>query len=353
MRATEALQSGLRLGGGFLAWWGGELAALRPAWIIRLLQSQQRWLLLRPDGDGFGISMEQRGQERLLSDVSPVALREFAQDADAAMLVLPVDMVLRRKVDLPAVDDASLARLIPNELDRFTPFSAADAWFDWHVVARRPGDGRITVEIFVIDAAQATPLLQRATAAGVTPDRVILEKGQAPADIDLLRWQPRRIVRRLWPRLVAVTLLLLAVGQSGALVTAWNMREEETLLELRQSVQTLRPAAEAGDRQRRELSMLRERAEFLNSAQGQRSVLQDVAALTRALPDDAWLHSLQIGAGRIQVGGQARDASALIQRIEAEDGLRNAQFRQPVTKAGGSGLDRFEIGIERMVGQPK
>lgn len=351
MRPADTLRSGLRLGSEFLAWWLAELAALRPAWLARLAENRRRRLLLRRDGEGYVAVVEQGASSRLLTVVTPAALRQEADAADAVILVLPPESVLRRSVELPALDNGQLSQLVPNELDRFTPFAATEAWFDWRVVSRHPETNRVVVEIAVSEAAQATASLQHASATGVIPDKMMVEGDLGLASLDLLRWQGRRNTRRLLPRFSAVALALIAVGLGVALFTAWDMREEEALLELRQSAQTLRPAAEAGDRQRRELSTLRERAAFLAAAQAQRPVLEDIAALTRALPDTAWLYSLQISVSRIQMGGQAQDASALIQRIEAESGLRNAQFRQPVTKVGSNGLDRFEIGIERAVAE--
>lgn len=359
LRIADRIGSGFRLCGTFFAWWIGELAAMVPRRLVHWSKRRRRRLLLLPDAgqngcracrerDGrrqevmfIGIDADERVQSRLHDEVA---------EADEIVLLLPASAALCRIVNLPRLDDATLAQLIPNELDRFTPFSAEEAWFDWRPLPSASDAERRKIELVVMPADRTAAALALAQRLRISPHRVGLDGDSGEPPFDLLRWRSKPRATSLLPRLAYIAAAALLVALIVAIVSAWDAREEDTLVSLRQAVTAIRRDAEVGDRQRRELVILRERAIFLDTLQKRRLLAADIAALTLALPDDAWLHALQFNGGRLQIGGQARDAAELIQRIETQDGLRNAQFRQPVTKAGNSVLDRFEISLDRVSG---
>jgi general secretion pathway protein L len=62
-----------------------------------------------------------------------------------------------------------------------------------------------------------------------------------------------------------------------------------------------------------------------------------VEALSRALPDDAWLTRLEVEQGTVRLAGNAANASALIGRIEASGHFADVQFSAPTTLADGEG----------------
>jgi general secretion pathway protein L len=60
-------------------------------------------------------------------------------------------------------------------------------------------------------------------------------------------------------------------------------------------------------------------------------------ALSRALPDDAWLTRLEVEQRTVRLAGNAANASALIGRIEASGHFADVQFSAPTTLAEGEG----------------
>jgi general secretion pathway protein L len=66
-------------------------------------------------------------------------------------------------------------------------------------------------------------------------------------------------------------------------------------------------------------------------------------ALSRALPDDAWLNWLEVEQGIARLGGYAVNASALIANIAASGHFTDVQFSAPTTRKDGDSQESFTI----------
>jgi len=66
-------------------------------------------------------------------------------------------------------------------------------------------------------------------------------------------------------------------------------------------------------------------------------------ALSRALPDDAWLNRLEVEQGTARLAGNATNAAALIGPIEASGHFSDVQFSAPTTRAEGESEESFTI----------
>jgi general secretion pathway protein L len=60
------------------------------------------------------------------------ALKEFGLSRSDAVLLVPKSWIILKSVELPAAVSSSLKDVIVYEFDRFTPFSASDALYDYH-----------------------------------------------------------------------------------------------------------------------------------------------------------------------------------------------------------------------------
>jgi general secretion pathway protein L len=83
----------------------------------------------------------------------------------------------------------------------------------------------------------------------------------------------------------------------------------------------------------------------------QPSVAVMLEALSRALPDDAWLSRLEVEQGTVRLAGNASNASALIGQIEASGHFADAQFAAPTTLAEGESQESFTITARIMPGR--
>ena len=161
----------------FLAWWGGELAALLPPAVRQWWRESDRIVLLSFDGTRARFERVAAGRrEELLSlddgGAHPVdkygeAMRQLQQAAGSRfrlMVCLPAEHVLSRRVTLPLAVEENLRKTLSFELDRYTPFRSEQAYFDFAVTAREPAQKRLTVDLAVAPRSAVDSGVARAAA---------------------------------------------------------------------------------------------------------------------------------------------------------------------------------------------
>jgi Tfp pilus assembly protein PilN len=147
----------------------------------------------------------------------------------------------------------------------------------------------------------------------------------------------REIIWRHRARLaIAAAAFVAALLFAGASLDAYRARAER-LLDGR--IATLREqAASAMGLQSRSETLLRELRALAEIREGRPDVLSGLLELSRTLPEGAWLQSLQINDDEWQIDGYARDAAALIPRLEAGPGFEEVRFL--------AGTNRMRVGAE-------
>jgi general secretion pathway protein L len=320
---------GAKLGlgaGGLLSWWRGALVSWLPARWQALLGWARDRLLLAPEGDGFQLRLE-RGSEVL--DLGHLPLPQPGTTGDPLApvlgpqvvdlprwLVLPASSGLRRRMLMPAAAVDRLHDVLRFEIERQTPFDAANVVFDALLLGRRP-DGQADIELVVVpkasfDAALAAMGPLAGTLAGVD----IASAGAAPAGVNLLPASRRvRITDplRAWNwALVAVALLALAGGLWQLLQ---NRRAAADALD--HEVAARADTARRVNMQRQQLVDAVEGAAFLDRARsGRPTDVEIIDELSRRLPDNTYLEKLAIEDDRLTLIGLSSEASALVPRLE-------------------------------------
>ena len=74
-------------------------------------------------------------------------------------------------------------------------------------------------------------------------------------------------------------------------------------------------------------------------------------ALSRALPDGAWLDRLEVSQGSVTFAGKAANAAGLIGPIEASQHFTDVQFSAPTTRAEGTAQESFTITAKIVTGK--
>lgn len=342
-------------------WWTAELAGMLPAPLRRRLAAAPPVLLASLlDGGGFAFARLQAGEAHPLH----AAAVPGAADALPVWLRLPAACVLTRELDWPAMPMADLRRAARLDLDRQTPCAAEALWFDVVPLARDHARRRVSVLLVVAHRAAveaALAALARAHgihgAARVTfdaapeiADRVALAPAAAapeeaaPAGLSAM-------LRPLLPRGLRARLLL-ACALLGALNLALHAGAEEARrARLDEAVAEARQRAQRVERLRAQMNERRQVREELMSRRGDIRLLAVLDQLTRLIPDDAWLDSVEVRGASVYVTGTARVASSLVALIEISPMFADAQFRSPVTPdraAGGTegaGRERFDMAI--------
>lgn len=107
--------------------------------------------------------------EELLTSLS-LAFSEFDLPKSGITLSIPKEWTVVRTVDFPATVKENINKVIAYELDRLTPFSAEEAFFDFRVV-EDTGD-RLSILLMAVKTDQLKPYLNVLNEGGYAVDRV-------------------------------------------------------------------------------------------------------------------------------------------------------------------------------------
>jgi general secretion pathway protein L len=337
LTGTDALSPGLGRLGELWAWWMDELVGMLPTAVGEWLLAPPTVQLALPGPTGLRLAQLRRHRLRSLDRPDP---------ALPLWLVLPSEAMLIKRLDWPLLPPADLRRSLALDLDRQTPFDAADVRFDFAVIARDPEQRRVTLDLAVIPESRLAPLMaQVADRFGLQPARVV---GGGPVEAPALfaftlarepptgagSWLPQE--RR--PLLLMACLVIALVN-----LALWSTGEEQRLELLDQAVREARARATSADNLRRQLG---ERQAFLEGLAGrthEASLPRTLNELSRLLPDTAWLESVEIRGEAVHISGHAASAAALIGPLEASRLFAEAQFRAAVVPDRATGRERFEM----------
>jgi hypothetical protein len=222
---------------------------------------------------------------------------------------IPPERALAKTIVLPAGAKGQLDRIIGFEIARHFPFPAERVYYQHRSVGKvEGGSGAVTVEIVAVPREVVDGICLALSDAGVRPTAIAVA-----ADAEA---KP----------------LFLPLAQQAELE---SIDREIAVLKPRAEV-TLR----AGEAERR----IGERsAAILALSAGRPPLVAALAALSRDLPDGAWLLSLSIAGREVVLDGLAPSAATVALALEKTHDLSSTVFRSPITRET-SGLEHFQLG---------
>lgn len=310
-------------------WWLEELAGMTPPALRRRLSGRPALAAERRSDGGWRLTRDGR-------EVYPSAA-ERLRPMRATLLLSP-DQALVCETNLPRLPDRDLRRLLALEADRLTPFRAEAVHLDLVVLSPSEVSGLQRALVAAVPRATAAKMIAKARAAGL--DACALGVAGAPAGIDFLPSIRREEARGgpgagswIWGvvALLAVANLLVAVvrdtietGRLHGAVELQKPKLQETL-DLRRQVQ-----AEAA----------RRAAVRLQRGKGEPLGILD--ALTRAVPDGAWVQRMSWDGRIVRLAGYRQDnvdVVAALRRSPLFVKVRNSSFDMPSHGAEGQPFD--------------
>jgi general secretion pathway protein L len=337
---------------GFLAWWGGELAALLPARWRALFGGGAVWHLLQ-HGDGHWTL-------RRAGDAAPLARWDDALDAAAQQsalaaatagtapqdlrlaLCLAPDAALRRRLPLPLAARDNLRQVGAFEMDRQTPFRVEQVHYDLRELPGAAPAGRINAELVAVPRGLLDAQLQRLREAGIAVDAVDLADGAQRLGVNLLppgQARVRRDPRRRLNLALAAGIVLLAVLCLGQ----WLHNREDALAAMQAQVDGMHSQAQRVALLRRQLQDSAGAAGFLVQRKAQTVTVLDVLQdLTARLPDDTWLERFTLDdGGQIGFQGQSAKAASLVDALQGSRLIANPGFQGVIQRDPTTGKERF------------
>jgi len=342
--------------GRFFRWWRDELASLIPAALLPYPRAAGKYLWAEFEADGIVLRVARGGQ---LADAGKVALSARDEDSNklafnalygksrrpALGLSIPSERILRKTIELPLAVKENLRPALAFELNRQTPFNADQAYFDYRVRAIRPKAGQIQVELIVSDRRQIDRELAMLAKWG-HPCQVVAptdELAGEPRYANLLppEARARTTLATKW-RYAGMALITIALLGATLAIPLWQKRA--AVIVLNGEAANMKQQAQAVDDLQHSLAKASAEYQYLLERKFKRPAkVALVEEVTRLLPDDTWLSSLEVKANEVVLNGETNSSTKLIRLMEGSSLIQDAAFNSPVVKDRNNNLERFRL----------
>ena len=342
-------------------WWTQALATWLPLRLRELFGLARERLLLQVVDDGLRLSIEGAGGVRDLGALPPLPV-DGVDDPLASLLaqrvarlprwlLLPAGSALRRPMPLPAAAADRLHEVLGFEIERQTPFPAAEVEYDARLRGHR-ADGQLDAELVVVPRQALEARLVALGPLATTLPGVDVDAGNGDGLGGNLLPGARRHRRadpwRGWN--VALGLGAVVAIAAGLWQVLDNRRAAADAFEAEVAQAATR--ARGASTQRQALVDLVEGMAFLEATRAARPTTVEVMdELARRLPDTTYLEKLSIEDTRILLIGLSNEAPSLVQRLEGSPLWRSPALAGALQPDPRSGRDRFTLTAELVVAQ--
>lgn len=265
--------------------------------------------------------------------------RRIARDGLVVLKVPPAEVVVRR-ISVPAQARDFLSGIVRNQIDRLSPWQSDQAAFGFDASASTEDPAALDVRVLITARAAIDQLRDRLAAIGLVVDRVI-----AGPDQGVTLWSrlatltgPELVQmhRRIGASIAAAVFFFVAISVCE-LISAVSLRAQSEDAE--STTKALLHQVEGG----RSAGSLQppERAWFEKESTTTATIALE--AISRALPDAAYLTELHVERSTLRMIGLAADPPSLIAPLEKSGHLAEVHFFAPTTREADGGLYRFHI----------
>jgi general secretion pathway protein L len=244
---------------------------------------------------------------------------------------------------LPAGVRNMIGPVLRNQLERLAPWPADQACFAWRETSATADGTQVEVDLWIAGRARIEQLLRDLASAGLVPGVVDVGSTAEPepsfnligkAGPDLVR--ARRTIERLMMAGAAITVLV----TGGALGLAYQFSGQRD--ELETSIQRQLKAAAVSPR---EAELRRQRERVIAERRQSASVAIALEALSRAIPDGAYLERIELAEGVMTLAGKSSQVPSLIGLLEETGHFADVRFAAPTTRRPGEALDDFSLSM--------
>ena len=337
----------------FWRWWMSELASFVPLADPRIFAHRRLPLEIHLGETGAALYRRQSlraplSQANRIADAASFSeLFPASRLKGRAVLSFDDKLALRKSMPLSRALYSEADAIIASEIARTTPFKPGQTLGLWH--EREAGQ----IEYAVIRQADVHGAKDTAWTNGIQIEAIAFRPAQQQSwpqirGLNGLLWQST--TDRRW-RTIAISCLLVALFTSCAFAIARNAEQSSFYDSLSARIDEVRPKAVE---RRKEIDVISARisafSAMVRSREDKPRLVDVWVALVRVLPDDTWLQALTFRDDKIQIEGIAKNAEALISRVENSQAFRNAKFTAPVVDQQSAG-SRFVMSFE-IEGEP-
>ncbi len=341
--------------------WTDHLGRLWLGWCDR--RRARNWLKLRQDDDDL-IARQSDGTQQIWPGAlssGAVLPSELARSAQRAfvMLELGSEEIVSRRISVPAQARELLPGIVRNQIERLSPWRATQACYGFDVQDSAEPN-HLDVRVLITPRAVVDDACHRMAALGLHVDAVVAGDASAGAADGAAQGAAHAIT--LWSRLAdadGARLIRLRWVIGGAMAAAVGLA---VILNVWAFMAAAAVGAES-DEIGAEITRLQRQVKGTYSLQSiaalppaerawalkETSLVSAIVieALSRGLPDSAYLTELNIDGSTVRIGGIATDAPALIAPLEQSGQFKDVHFYAPTTRSADGA--RFIFHIEARV----
>ena len=347
--------------------WIKVLAALLLAW--REVWRAQRSLIVSHDDDRLVVRQaksdsnpivrlmrpggpESSPAECVLTELLPgtPAPDDVVRAAQSGFVVfqLPTDKLVVRHISVPAQAREFLPGIVRNKVERLSPWPVEQTAYGFSAEASQEDAATLDVRVFTTSRAAVNSARDELDAIGLAPDQIAARRNDLSTAPSVVLWSrladaPHEAVERTHRQIgvAIVAIFLLSVGLSlWALFSAASLRAESEELAARS--RTLQRQLE-GSRTPQAIASLPPAERAWAWKESMPSAVIVLEALSRALPDTAYLTELHLDNTTLRMIGLASDAPSLIAPLERSGHLADVHFFALTTRGPDGSLFRFHI----------
>lgn len=342
----------------FWTWWIAELGGMLPKGVRGALLPDVEQLFLQLHDNEIVACRGTRENHQVvdrypfteegLQPAQVKAMTKLAGRTRIIVLCLPADKLLAKTLTLPLAAKENLREVLGFEIDRQTPFSSEQVYYDYLLSPGQSTPNTLTLDLLVTPRRYLDEQLELIRNTGLQVNQVTrcAEDSGQPLPVNLLPAKDRQR-RPGASRYFNLALGVLALALLLGTIALPLLNKLHVIRALEARVELATGKAEVIRRLREEVEHLDAGSRFLvEKKQTTPQTLGIINELTQILPDDTWIHRLDIKTQELQIQGESATAAALIPLIENSEILRNPRFRSPVTKAPRSETERFHLSAE-------
>jgi general secretion pathway protein L len=348
--------------------WIEVLAALFVAWrarrregrslIIRDEDGQRVILPAVPDQDALIRDPSQEESPRCILSAGKAIPGDMVRAARDGFVILelPADRVVTRRTNVPAQAREFLAGIVRNQLERLSPWPPDQAVYGFDAEVSGEDAAILDVRVLMTSRAAIDSAIEELAAIGLRVDRVVAREADAQvggkAASPVVIWSrvgdaSRESLAEMRRRIgigIAAAVGTAVVLTLWALMSASAIRDENEALAARSKA--LQRQVQGGRTPASVAALPPAERAWVAKESSAASVIV-LEALSRALPDTAYLTEIRVEGATLRIVGLADDAPALLAPLEQSGHLSNVRFFAPTTR--GPDGKRFRFHIEARV----
>jgi len=343
----------------FWRWWMGELKALLPARVTGWFVGESASIDVLVDAVNITLLKQDAAKKAPYASV-PVGtaadhpvIRELIGDRRTHVRLLLSDgQVLTKRLSLPAAVEENLLEVMGFELDRHTPFTAAQTYFDARIIKRDATRDSVEVLLAVAPRHAVDLLLGQLRAAGLAVDAIAVDQTETElAAIDLL--PPEARPARKWGNLLRLNLGLLLAAflllLIAVLLPVWQKRE--AVIALNPIADKASAEFQISQRLFDEYSQLAGEYNYIvGKKHANHSPLVVLEELAKISPDTTSMQNFDLKVNgkvrEVTMIGEAQAASKVIEMLEQSPLFQNATQRSQTRRGSQGSNEWFHVATE-------